>query len=203
MLRDLTLITSKIFDEAFDSEKPLLAPKIIYDLYRNLGDVIGQVDTVAVHYLVQDFTEEYLQDSSWGEPVDKWRKFLNMDFKRLNDSVKIYLLTLFDISFEHDESGSILSHYYNSKSYYGFVTNEYSVGFIEPCSSLVKITALTLDSSNPDNRHIQEHREIDITTLESKRELQEQLYSANKKLKEQQSKLKQYIKRHYTLDDLL
>ena len=152
MLRDLTLITSKIFDEAFDSEKPLLAPKIIYDLYRNLGDVIGQVDTVAVHYLVQDFTEEYLQESSWGEPVDKWRKFLNMDFKRLNDSVKIYLLTLFDISFEHDESGSILSHYYNSKSYYGFVTNEYSVGFIEYRGQVMLMLPL---SSNNDYHILQ------------------------------------------------
>ncbi len=203
MLRDLTSITSKIFDEAFTSNKPLVAPKIIYDLYRNLTVVISEVDTLAVHYLVQDLTEGHLQDSSWGEPVDKWRKFLNMDFQRLNDSVKTYLLTLSHIAFEGDERGGILSKYYNCKSYYGFVTNGYSVGFIEPCSSIVKIVALTLHTSDPDNRHIQDHREIDITTLESKRELQEQLYSANSKLKDEQAKLKQYIKRHYTLDDLL
>ena len=90
MLKDIIFLSKKVFDEAFIKEENLSVPKKVYEIYRNLEEVISDLDLVANHYLALDFTEGYLQESSWGEPVDKWRKFFNMDLEQLNESIKKY-----------------------------------------------------------------------------------------------------------------
>ena len=81
MLNDIVKITKKIFDEALVDDKTLTVPKAVYDVYRNLSYFISDANLVANHYLALDFTEGYLQNSSWGEPIDKWRMFLNPSFR--------------------------------------------------------------------------------------------------------------------------
>ena len=90
MIKDILFLTKKVFDEALIKEENLPNPKKVYDVYRNLKDVISDVNLVANHYLALDFNEPYLQGSSWGEPIDKWRKFFNEDLEQLNESVKKY-----------------------------------------------------------------------------------------------------------------
>ena len=59
------------FSKNFNKKKNQNEPKKIYDVYRSFQKVIIDVNFVANNYLALDFTEEHLQNSSFGEPVDK------------------------------------------------------------------------------------------------------------------------------------
>ena len=71
MLKDIVTITIETFNEAFCADKILSRPKRVYDVYRNLQELISNVSLVANHYLALDFTEHFLENSSFGEPIDK------------------------------------------------------------------------------------------------------------------------------------
>ena len=74
---------------------------------------------MANHYLALDFSEPYLQDSSWGEPIDKWRKFFNKDLELLNKSIKKYLLNLSELFYKnHIENNYFVSQ--NQKVLYNY-----------------------------------------------------------------------------------
>ena len=64
MLKDIVTITIETFNEAFCTDKILSRPKRVYDVYRNLQELISNVSLVANHYLALDFTEHFLENSS-------------------------------------------------------------------------------------------------------------------------------------------
>lgn len=201
MLKDIVTISKETFSEAFNTNKKLSKPKRVYDVYRNLQEVISHASLVANHYLALDFTEAFLQNSSFGEPIDKWRYFFNEDLKKLNESIKDYLFSISYLSFE-DDFKTIVSKKYNCKSYYGFVRDNYNIGFVEPCGSMLHITKLDLKNKD-DSRYLAKYLKLDITSFESKKELQEILNKRNELLKIELEKVKTYIQTNYILDDLL
>ena len=201
MLKDIVTITIETFNEAFCADKILSRPKRVYDVYRNLQELISNVSLVSNHYLALDFTEHFLENSSFGEPIDKWRYFFNEDLKKLNESIKNYLFSISYLAFE-DGFETIVSKKYNCKSYYGFVRDNYNIGFVEPVGSMLHITKLELkDKDNA--RYLAKYLKIDITTFESKKELQDKLNKRNELLKIELKKVKTYIQTKYVLDDLL
>lgn len=203
MLKDILFLTKKVFDEALIKEENLPAPKKVYDVYRNLQEVISDVKLVANHYLALDFTEPYLQDSSWGEPVDKWRKFFNMDLEELNESVKKYLHNLSHLG--HGDFGfeTYVNNIYSAKTYYAFVRDKYNVGFVEPKCTFLHIHNLKIEQTKIESFYIDEYKKIDLSTFEDRVNLKNELNDINVELKIELEKLKQYIKNRYSLDDLL
>ena len=203
MLKDILFLTKKVFDEALIKEENLPVPKKVYDVYRNLQEVISDVKLVANHYLALDFTEPYLENSSWGEPVDKWRKFFNMDLEELNESVKTYLLNLAHLG--HGDFGfeTYVNTIYSAKTYYAFVRDKYSVGFVEPKCTFLHINNLKIEQTKIESFYISEHKKIDLSTFEARVSLKDELNDINTELQEELKKLKQYIKDRYSLDDLL
>lgn len=203
MLKDVLFITKKVFDEALIKEENLRVAKKVYDVFRNLQNVICDVNLVANHYLALDFTEHYLQNSSWGEPIDKWRKFFNEDLEQLNESIKIYLHNLSHLA--HGDFGfeTYVNTIYSAKTYYSFVRDKYSVGFVEPKCNFLHITGLKTDLTKIESLYIYEHKKIDLSTFEARVNLKNELNIINDELKEELKKLKQYIKDRYSLDDLL
>ena len=129
MLKDVLFITQKVFNEALEKDKNLINPKKVYDVYRSLQEVLSDVNLVANHYLALNFTEEYLQNSSWGEPIDKWRKFFNKDLEQLNESIKKYLLNLSKLSYKNlvidnrIELEFYIEKFYHFKLYEVFIKN--------------------------------------------------------------------------------
>ena len=203
MLKDILFLTKKVFDEALIKEENLPVPKKVYDVYRNLQEVISDVKLVANHYLALDFTEGYLQDSSWGEPVDKWRKFFNEDLEELNESVKTYLLNLAHLG--HGDFGfeTYVNTIYSAKIYYAFVRDKYSVGFVEPKCTFLHVNNLKIEQTKMESFYISEHKKIDLSTFEARVTLKNELNEINSELQEELKKLKQYIKDRYSLDDLI
>ena len=203
MLKDILFLTKKVFDEALIKEENLPVPKKVYDVYRNLQEVISDVNLVANHYLALDFSEHYLQGSSWGEPVDKWRKFFNMDLEQLNESIKKYLLNL--AYMRHGDYGfeTYVNTIFNAKTYYAFVRDKYSVGFVEPKCTFLHIHNLKIEQTKIESFYISEHKKIDLSTFEARVSLKDELNDINTELQEELKKLKQYIKDRYSLDDLL
>jgi hypothetical protein len=203
MLKDILFLTKKVFDEALIKEENLPNQKKVYDVYRNLQEVISDIRLVANHYLALDFTEHYLQGSSWGEPVDKWRKFFNMDLEELNESLKIYLHNLSHLG--HGDFGfeTYVNTIYSAKTYYAFVRDKYSVGFVEPKCTFLHINNLKIEQNEMESFYISEHKKIDLSTFEARVSLKDELNDINTELQEELKKLKQYIKDRYSLDDLL
>ena len=203
MLKDILFLTKKVFDEALIKEENLTNPKKVYDVYRNLKDVISDLNLVANHYLALDFSEHYLQNLSWGEPIDKWRKFFNEDLAELNESVKTYLLNLAHLG--HGDFGfeTYVNTIYSAKTYYAFVRDKYSVGFVEPKCTFLHIHNLKIEQTKIESFYISEHKKIDLSTFEARVSLKDELNDINTELQEELKKLKQYIKDRYSLDDLL
>ena len=203
MLKDILFLTKKVFDEALIKEENLPNPKKVYDVYRNLQEVISDVKLVANHYLALDFSEPYLQGSSWGEPVDKWRKFFNMDLEELNESVKTYLQNLAHLG--HGDFGfeTYVNTIYSAKIYYAFVRDRYSVGFVEPKCSFLHMNILKIEQNKIESFYISEHKKIDLSTYEARVNLKDHLNIIKNDLETELKNLKKYIKDRYTLDDLL
>ena len=203
MIKDILFLTKKVFDEALIKEENLPVPKKVYDVYRNLQEVISDVKLVANHYLALDFSEYYLQSSSWGEPVDKWRKFFNMDLEELNESVKTYLLNLAHLG--HGDFGfeTYVNTIYSAKTYYAFVRDKYSVGFVEPKCTFLHIHNLKIEQTKVESFYISEHKKIDLSTFEARVNLKDHLNIIKNDLETELKNLKKYIKDRYTLDDLL
>jgi hypothetical protein len=202
MLEDIIFITKKVFDDALKKEENLENPKRVYSTYRCLEEVVSDINLVANHYLVHDFNEANLQNSSFGKPSDKWRFFLNQDLEKLNDSLKEYLLNLSYLSHE-DMSESYINKIYNAKSLYGFIMEEYSIGFIEQNSKQLHTNALKIDLDDSDSIYLNEYNKIDVSTYELKVELKTKLIDSNKILIDEFKKLKKYILDRYTVEDLL
>ena len=162
MLKDIIFLSKKVFDEALIKEENLPVPKKVYDVYRNLQEVISDVNLVANHYLALDFSEPYLQGSSWGEPIDKWRKFFNEDLEQLNESVKKYLHNLSHLG--HGDFGfeTYVNNIYSAKIYYAFVRDRYSVGFVEPKCSSLHMNILKIEQNKIESFYISEHKKIDF-----------------------------------------
>ena len=203
MIKDILFLTKKVFDEALIKEENLPNPKKVYDVYRNLKDVISDLNLVANHYLALDFNEPYLQGSSWGEPIDKWRKFFNEDLEQLNESVKKYLHNLSHLG--HGDFGfeTYVNNIYSAKIYYAFVRDRYSVGFVEPKCSFLHINNLKIELNKIESFYISEHKKIYLSTYEARVNLKDHLNIIKNDLETELKNLKKYIKDRYTLDDLL
>jgi hypothetical protein len=203
MLKDVLFITKEVFSKALSKKKNLRNPKRVYDVFRSFQEVISDVDLVANHYLALDFTEHYLQNSSFGEPVDKWRYFLNKDLEELNGTVKDYLQNLSYLSHDDSSFETYINEIFNAKVYYAFVRDNYNVGFVEQKGNLLHLHILKTDKMDIESFYIGKHKKIDLSTFEAKVALQKELNDINVELKIELEKLKQYIKNRYSLDDLL
>ena len=144
-----------------------------------------------------------MENSSWGEPIDTWRKFFNMDLEELNESVKIYLHNLTHLG--HGDFGfeTYVNTIYSAKTYYAFVRDKYSVGFVTPKCTFLHVNNLKIEQTKIESFYISEHKKIDLSTFEARVSLKNELNEINTQLQEELNKLKQYIKDRYILDDLL
>lgn len=201
---DVITITNTIFDQFIPDNKPLQSKINLYDVYRALNELIYSINLVSKHYLALDFSEDFLQNSSYGKPQDKWRFFLNKDLEKLNKAVQKYLLSLSNIALE-DDSGlcsSFMSELYNSKVSYAFIKYDYNIGFIEPCS--LKMISTTLNTVfDTESHYISKFNTINLDTYEKRLDLQSELRNSKSILDIQRNKVKEYIIKNYTLEDLL
>lgn len=197
MLKDVLFITKEIFPKVLVKKKNQNEPKKIYDVYRSFQKVIIDINFVANNYLALDFTEEHLQNSSFGEPVDKWRYFFNENLTKLNISLKEYLIKLSYLSYFD------IAEIYHSMLYEVFVEKGYNVGFIEPNSCSLKIDCLNLNPKHHKKIDVYERKAIDLSTYESRVNLKNELIKINEELKPELQKLEEYILKRYTIKDLL
>lgn len=203
MLKDVLFITKEVFSKALSKKKNLRNPKRVYDVFRSFQKVISDVNLVANHYLALDFTEHYLQNSSFGEPAEKWRYVLNKDLEELNGTVKDYLQNLSYLSHDDSSFETYVNEIFNAKVYYAFVRDKYNVGFVEQKGKLLHLNILETDKKDMESFYIGKYKKIDLSTFEAKVALQKELNDINIELKIELEKLKQYIKKRYSLDDLL
>jgi hypothetical protein len=57
-------------------------------VYHLLGDVVNAAGHALTHYLPLTLTESFLQNSSLGTPYQKWAKFTNEDFQKVDGCLR-------------------------------------------------------------------------------------------------------------------
>ena len=192
MLSDIVSLTNMVADN-LNTENP----KLVFKIYESLKDVIDKVDKTANHYLALDFSEEFLQNSSFGTPEMKWRYFLNENLKSLNKSVKNYLLLL--PHFCKENKGII--GFAKPLSYDSFVRDEYNVGFVEPCGMNLMIDQLNLNAK--DEYYLAEFKKIDLSTFTKRKGLMIHLEIQKETLKSGLEKIKDFILKNIIVEDLV
>jgi len=206
MLKDIRKITKYILNQFEPQNKALADVKACYDVYRKLALVIDNAHLVTEHYLAFDFTEHFIQNTFWtGFQSDKWRRFLNEDLEKLNSAIKEYLIELMGLSLKDAQTSfdSLMSQKYNVLHFYGFIRDEYSVGYVDPCG--FSLMATTLNTKMTDNKsiHMQKFQKLNLESYESRVALQESLREEKKLLEAELTRLKSYIVKNYTLEMLL
>lgn len=206
MLVDVVHISKKIYSEVFDKNLKIRNPIKLYDSYRNLEQVIKSSNLVANHYLALNFEEKFLQDSSIGNATDKWKYFFNKDLAQLNESLKQYLLSLYEVTVFNDkdllEEVALLEKYFNSKSFYNLVNREYSCGHVSSENLILCMNVLVTQYDNQ-SYNILNQKDIDLSTYEKRKDLKIHLHTQIEEFENLRSQLKQYIQKNFTITDLL
>ncbi len=201
MLNDIEFITDYVFKKALDKNQTLPAPAAVYEVSKNLHEMINKINLVANHYLALDFTEEFLQNSSFGTPKDKWRYFLNEDMQCLNNSIRKYIFSLNSLSHENS-FGSYLNELYKSKTLYGFVRDKYNIGLVQKDNYLSQ-KILKAKKQPFGVLDIYEEKTIDLNNFEQREELQNNLNRKNEIFKEKLTEIRKYICEKYILEDIV
>lgn len=204
MLEDIISNTTIVFNHFIPKDKSTSSIKNVYDLYRAMGKMLDNIHLVSEHYLALSFEEGYLQNSSFGEPSDKWRYFFNKDLESLNESIQNYLQALNHIAPKKANSpcSSYLSNMYNPKTFYSFVRDHYNVGLVKPCG--FELTSVTLAlNGGTEILYIENYSKIDLSNYEKRVVLQSDLRIKYNLLKDEFAKLKSYLLKNCTLNDLL
>lgn len=182
-----------MLDDIVKLTKKKKYPKNIYDTYLALKGVIEYINLVSEHYLVMDFSEDFLQNSSHGTPQEKWRVVLNEDLEKLNTHIKKYLSTIYIYT----------SDMYNAKAYYGYVNQSYDIGHIPPCSMELISRTITTKKFDSKNYYLEKIQKLDLTNYEQKVLLRDELRAKREILISYNEKLKEYILKRITIKDIL
>lgn len=203
MLKDIEKLT-KFAIEQFILDGVALNNLILFRVYHALKELIENSDLVANHYLVLRFDEGFLENSSFGSPQNKWRFFLNKDLERLNESAKNYLQLLNALApIDEMNHGSFLSQKYKSLAYYGFVRDEYSVGYVDAGGFTLRITQLDTKQNDNTSSYLAKHKQIDLAMFEQRVALQEILLKRNEQLRESLTVIQKCLLKYATLEELL
>lgn len=185
MLKDIVFLTKKVCAEDLLEKISLYKQSEVYDVYRNLQEVINDVNLIVNH----------LQDISYSD--NNLQKSFNKNLKNLNKTTKIYLHNLSMLN------PIYIQEIYGLIAYYTFVKYEYNISVIESKSNLLHLNKLKIKQNKQESSNINEYKKIDLFTLEAKINLRNELIKINDELLEESIKLKHYIKNRYTLNNLL
>lgn len=206
MLKDVIKLTTRIYNEILNESHVPLSAISLYDSYRKLGEVIENTHLVANHYLALRFDEGCLQNSSFGEPIDKWHYFFNQDLECLNNAVKNHLMQLQSLGIQDPQNSDnrifILDTLFYVKSYYGFVRNHYNVGYLNRKGTYISCNVL-ITKYDHQTVYVSEGKNIDVSTYEKRCELKASLLVKLRKLRSLHQRLGLYLKEHYTINDLI
>ncbi len=206
MLKDVLKLSKSLYNVFLLQGKTPAKVRSLYDSYRNLDAMINKIHLVADHYLVLRLDESFLQNSSYGEPKEKWRRVLNDDLETLNQSVKKHLLCLQTLTAidpnNPEEPIYPLEQKFNDKAYYGFVRDHYDVGHVNAEGTHLVSMVLT-NTYDPKNYQVLKADHIEIDTYEKKVALQNLLKEKAKRFAELKNDIAEYLKSHYIIEDLL
>ncbi len=163
--------------------------KTLYDSYRALSNLVDDVKLVYSHYLVVDFKSEHLKNSSFGSPQRKWEYFLNKDLMQLKESYRKYILSLNNINFS------------NLKHFNRLFQKEYLIGEVDYQTLEYKYN--TLNVKNDGSFVVSNNKYFDLKTDEDRKVLQDVFIKKHKKLEKLLLKLKKYIIKNITIEDIL
>lgn len=204
MLEDIVALTSRTIEDSLAQHKNDMNGAKVYSVYKKLANLISSAKITANHYLALDFSEAYLQNSSFGAPADKWRYVFNRDLKVLNRRAKKLLLKLRYLCYETDGVyDSFLFRYYNHKTYYGFVRDEYSIGFLQPCGFMMSYCILDTDFKKEESIYIGRYGKLNLAEFCDRGALKANILKNCDELEKQLSFIMDFLVQNFTIEDLL
>lgn len=202
MLQDIKNITKIVIEECILNNKKTQLSRDVYDLYRALEIATSSIpvnNCIAIDF--ENFTEE----TSHGTQADKWRWKLNKSLLQLNTNIKLYLHILAKVSLQNPsiDTNGLVCKLYKQKAFHSFVRDKYSVGFIEQDRFFIISDVLSISNLSDDTFYKNECNKYDLTTYEQRVILEDELSKTQDILKVRLEKLKKYIYRNYTVENLV
>lgn len=91
--------------------------------------------------------------------------------------------------------------FYNAKTLYSVIRDEYNVGFVKPCGFDMIMTTFDLNVDSK-SLYIIKHKKIDLSSFEKREELQSVLRERKKFFEKCLLEMKNYMILKYSLEDL-
>jgi hypothetical protein len=126
-----------------DSRRGSLAIVIHY----LLGDLVNAAEHALTHYFPLTLSEQFLQNSSLGTPYQKWARFTNEDFQKVDLGLRRLIPAVWKLYDETSEFGTGAPNSGNTKdAWYWFykVNTEFACCIVNPDEPALTVTALNI-----------------------------------------------------------
>ncbi len=202
MFQDIVKLTHFTLVNAVEDTNIKLYLKALYDAYRAMEKVIYAMHILEVHYLHLPFDTPCLQDSQHGTAFHKWYLFTEQDFDSVRKSMRAFLLSLYHLTYcknnMEDEYTSIVEKLFGLKSIFGFFSHYYESGKLSQDGLSIVYTKLVLGE-----KHYYEDSCLTIDTHEKRIALCKEINISGEEMKRIFNKIKSFILKNASLNDLL
>lgn len=201
MHKDVIYLTNLIFQKKnlYTTDNA----KALYDCFRTLQKLIASLDTFSEHYLSLSFEEDFLKNSSFGSPENKWRFFINKDLSDLTISTKDYLSSIrwLRVKANNRPNKSFVDKIYNPKGSYSFIRDSYCMG--EVGSDLILRGKALAYGDIKQYEEMERIIVIELKTYEQRLALQKYIRNNTAILNDTCNNLQNKIVSKFTIEDLL
>jgi hypothetical protein len=115
-------------------------------MYHLLGDVVNAAEYALTHYFPLTLAESFLQNSSIGTPYEKWAKFTNDDFQKLDQCIRRVIPVAWNWYDEavHRPARELSAATKDAWHWFYTVNTQYAACVVDPNVPKVAISALNI-----------------------------------------------------------
>jgi hypothetical protein len=116
-------------------------------IHHLLGDVVNAAEYALTHYFPLTLTESFLQNSSIGTPYQKWAKFTNDDFQKVDHCLRRLVPTAWQSWAEPIDRSSREKVVSTKDAWYWFYTinTQYACCVVNPEEPVLNVSAINID----------------------------------------------------------
>lgn len=178
--------------------------KQLYDVYRKMENAISTLRVLEVHYLSLPFNNDILKDSIHEAPFQKWALFVEQDFDKVRQAMRLFLVELVSLKYQYinkdglSESVSIMEYFIETKRIIGFFSYHYESGKLTKSEQGIFYHQLCIEE-----KEFYKECTIDIVTHKQRESLCKKIFTSKNEMKTIMDTLKSFILENATLEELL
>ena len=204
MFQDIVTLSQATLINAIEDTTIRLDVKALYDTYRAMDHAIYAMHVLEAHYLAISLESDFLENSRYGTPFQKWYKFTEEDFDKVRIHLREFLTELVHVTYaknqedEEDTPTPVIEKYIRAKYIYGYFTHHYESGKLSKDGQSVVCNKLILENNEFYNEVF-----ISIDSFAKRVALCEEIRASVKEMKQILQAIRSFILAHVSLEELL